>query len=106
MRPDVLPPFCPLPNVLCGIVWRWAGARLCGWNEADVLAPRRFRRALVRRALADTPVVVSNAVGCMTAGLAVAGTDLPDMREAAILRLAANRGTDMPSRSRRPSAAG
>jgi glycosyltransferase involved in cell wall biosynthesis len=34
-RPDVLLPYTWMPNVVCGLVWRWTGARLCVWNQRD-----------------------------------------------------------------------
>ena len=34
-KPDVLLPYTWLPNVVCGFVWKWAGARLCVWNQRD-----------------------------------------------------------------------
>ncbi|HEU5131315.1 MAG TPA: hypothetical protein VFT26_04395, partial [Pyrinomonadaceae bacterium] len=30
-QPDVLMPYTWLPNIVCGFVWKWAGARLCVW---------------------------------------------------------------------------
>ncbi|MBM2821994.1 MAG: glycosyltransferase, partial [Thermoleophilia bacterium] len=35
-RPDLVMPFCALPNVLSGIGWRMAGASTCVWYQADV----------------------------------------------------------------------
>ena len=58
-RPDVVLPYLIMPNVACGLVWRWTGARVCIWNQRDGsferLAPRAEHRA-VRR----TPWFVSN----------------------------------------------
>ena len=34
-RPDVLLPYTLLPNVLCGAVWKWVGARGCIWQQRD-----------------------------------------------------------------------
>src|SRR5579872_1770203 len=31
-RPDILLPYTMWPNVLCGLIWRWAGAKACVWN--------------------------------------------------------------------------
>ena len=56
---DVLLPYSRVPNRLCGLTWRWAGARLCVWNHRDggnMSAPTRADRWAMRR----TPVVVSN----------------------------------------------
>jgi glycosyltransferase involved in cell wall biosynthesis len=32
-RPDVLLPYIFLPSAVCGIVWRFTGARVCIWNQ-------------------------------------------------------------------------
>ena len=34
-QPDVLMPYTWLLNVVCGFVWKWAGAGLCVWNQRD-----------------------------------------------------------------------
>ena len=34
-RPDVLLPYTSMPNVVCGLVWKWTGAQLCIWNQRD-----------------------------------------------------------------------
>src|ERR1044072_1716026 len=57
--PDVLLPYTWLPNVVCGFVWKWVGARLCVWNQRDegLFLPRTtWGRWGVRRA----PPVFSN----------------------------------------------
>jgi glycosyltransferase involved in cell wall biosynthesis len=58
-RPDVLLPYCDVPNVVCGLVWRYAGARTCVWSQRDTL-PFTLDEAFVRRALRGSPVIVSN----------------------------------------------
>jgi len=58
-RPRVLLPYTLLPNVLCGLVWRWTGARLCVWNQRD-LGLGMTGSALERRALAGTPLFIAN----------------------------------------------
>lgn len=35
LRPDILLPYTFGPNVVCGLVWRWTGARACVWNQRD-----------------------------------------------------------------------
>jgi len=35
-RPTVLLPYCDLPNIYCGAIWRLTGARLCVWNQRGV----------------------------------------------------------------------
>jgi len=58
-HPHVLMPFTVLPNILCGLVWRWTGARLCVWNQRD--EGRGLTGTLLeRRALAGTPLFISN----------------------------------------------
>jgi glycosyltransferase involved in cell wall biosynthesis len=59
LRPDVLISTTNLPNVVCGLTWRAAGASLAVWNQEDALGTVRIRRALFRRALAATPLVVT-----------------------------------------------
>ena len=34
-RPDILLPYTFVPNVVCGLVWKWTGARACVWNQRD-----------------------------------------------------------------------
>lgn len=34
-RVDVLLPYCMIPNVLCGLMWRLSGVRVCVWNQRD-----------------------------------------------------------------------
>lgn len=58
-RPDVLLPYCEVPNVVCGLVWRFAGATTCVWSQRDVL-PFTLDEGLVRRAIRSTPILVSN----------------------------------------------
>jgi glycosyltransferase involved in cell wall biosynthesis len=58
-RPDVLLPYCDVPNVVCGLIWRHAGARTCVWSQRDTL-PFTLDEAFVRRALDGSPVIVSN----------------------------------------------
>lgn len=58
-RPDVLLPYTFVPNTVCGLVWKWTGARLCVWNQRDegiVPLNSGWERWAVRR----TPQFVSN----------------------------------------------
>ena len=59
-KPEVVMPFCSLPNVLCGLVWRWSGAATCLWHQADVSPFTRVRDSTKARAVRKTPVFVSN----------------------------------------------
>ena len=57
--PDVLLPYTWLPNVVCGFVWKWVGARLCVWNQRDeglFLPQTTWERWAVQR----TPRFISN----------------------------------------------
>ena len=58
-RPDVLLPYCDVPNAVCGLLWRHVGARTCVWNQRETL-PFTLEEVFVRRAIAATPVLVSN----------------------------------------------
>jgi glycosyltransferase involved in cell wall biosynthesis len=58
-RPDVLLPYTLVPNVVCGLLWKWTGARLCVWNQRDegiVPLTARWERWAVKR----TPRFISN----------------------------------------------
>jgi glycosyltransferase involved in cell wall biosynthesis len=58
-RPDILLPYTFVPNVICGLVWKWTGARACVWNQRDEgVTP--FVADWARRAARRTPVFVSN----------------------------------------------
>ncbi len=58
-RPDVLLPYCDVPNVVCGLLWRYVGAQTCVWSQRDLL-PFTLGEGFVRRAIRATPVLVSN----------------------------------------------
>lgn len=34
-RPDVLLPYTTVPNVACGLIWKFTGANACVWNQRD-----------------------------------------------------------------------
>src|SRR5690349_11105011 len=34
-KPEILLPYTLGPNILCGLIWRWTGARACVWNQRD-----------------------------------------------------------------------
>jgi glycosyltransferase involved in cell wall biosynthesis len=58
-RPDILLPYTFVPNVICGLVWKWTGARACVWNQRDEgVTP--FVGEWAHRAARRTPVFVSN----------------------------------------------
>ena len=58
-RPDVILPYTRQPNVACGLVWRWSGARVVAWNQRDAGMELTDGR-LERRAVDQTPLFLSN----------------------------------------------
>ena len=50
-RVDVLMPYLDPPNIACGVLWRFAGARLCIWNQRAVVSyhPARWLSRLAHR---------------------------------------------------------
>ncbi len=58
-RPDIILPYLIMPNVVCGLVWRMTGARVCVWNQRDGSFVRLEPRA-ERRAVRRTPWFISN----------------------------------------------
>lgn len=58
-KPDLILPYTFGPNVVCGLVWKWTGARSCVWNQRDEgLVP--WGSSSARRAAQATPRFVSN----------------------------------------------
>ena len=55
-KPDLVISYCSLPNVLCGLAWRPAGASTSVWQQQDVSPFRRARDSTRRRAAGRTPV--------------------------------------------------
>ena len=45
LRPDIILSYTMLPNVTCGLVWRWTGATACIWNQRAGNINRKERRA-------------------------------------------------------------
>jgi glycosyltransferase involved in cell wall biosynthesis len=67
-RPAVILPYTEVPNVACGVTWRMSGARLCIWNQRDLLTLGLLGPRTVQRAVKNTRSFVSNsthAVGFM-----------------------------------------
>jgi glycosyltransferase involved in cell wall biosynthesis len=58
-RPDILLPYTFVPNVICGLVWKWTGARACVWNQRDE-GVMRFVTEWARSAARRTPMFISN----------------------------------------------
>ena len=59
LRPDVLMPYCILPNTACGLAWGGAGARTCIWNQRDE-GIGRLAPELTKLAVWSTPRFISN----------------------------------------------
>ena len=59
VRPDILLPYTFVPNVLCGLIWKWTGARACVWNQRDE-GVMRFVSGWARSAARRTPAFISN----------------------------------------------
>jgi glycosyltransferase involved in cell wall biosynthesis len=58
-RPDVLLPYTLRPNVVCGALWKFSGARACIWQQRDMgfdRCPARLQRSAVRL----TPRFIAN----------------------------------------------
>lgn len=34
-KPDIVLPYIYLPNIVCGLTWKFSGAKLCVWNQRD-----------------------------------------------------------------------
>jgi glycosyltransferase involved in cell wall biosynthesis len=62
LSPEVVLPLTAVPNVLCSLTWRRAGAKACIWNQRDegVELPDGFWQ---REAIARASGFVSNSVG-------------------------------------------
>ena len=58
-KPDILLPYTLRPNVLCGLIWKNTGARLCVWNQRDEgLLP--LPNSEEHLAATQTPFFISN----------------------------------------------
>lgn len=57
-RPDILLPYTAFPNVICGLSWRFARARVCIWNQRD--AGLGLSSPTVPWAVRNTPLFLSN----------------------------------------------
>jgi len=60
-KTDILLPYTWLPNVVCGLVWKFTGAKLCIWNQRDegcYLNTGFWHKTAVRL----TPSFISNSV--------------------------------------------
>jgi len=57
-RPDILLPFTSFPNIVCGLAWRFTGARVCIWNQRD--AGLNLDSRALPWAVRNTPLFLSN----------------------------------------------
>jgi glycosyltransferase involved in cell wall biosynthesis len=61
-KPDLLLPYTFGPNIVCGLIWRWTGARACVWNQRDEgIVP--YASSVARWAAKRTPRFISNSLG-------------------------------------------
>jgi glycosyltransferase involved in cell wall biosynthesis len=60
-RPDIIYPYLIVPNIACGLVWRWTGARTCIWNQRDSGIGRLGDR-VEQRAIKRVPWFISNSI--------------------------------------------
>ena len=58
-RPDILLPYTFVPNVICGLLWKWTGAQACVWNQRDE-GVTRFVAEWAHAAAHRTPMFISN----------------------------------------------
>jgi glycosyltransferase involved in cell wall biosynthesis len=61
-RPSIVLPYTMQPNVVCGLIWRWSGARLCVWNQRDE-GVQRLGHASEVRAARQVSTFVANSHG-------------------------------------------
>lgn len=58
-RPDILLPYTFVPNVVCGLIWKWTGAGACVWNQRDE-GRMPFVAEWAQQAVERTSVFISN----------------------------------------------
>jgi glycosyltransferase involved in cell wall biosynthesis len=59
LKPDVIISYTDGPNTLCGLIWKWTGARLFIWSQRHSHTFPRFP-FIMQKALYNTRVVISN----------------------------------------------
>jgi len=79
-RPDVVLAFTGWANVACGLSSRFAGARLCVWNQRDVDPDTLVGRHIVPRAVRRTDAFVANSQAAATFLADRAGIDINRIR--------------------------
>ncbi|HJT65238.1 MAG TPA: glycosyltransferase [Pyrinomonadaceae bacterium] len=61
-KPDILLPYTLGPNIVCGLIWRWTGARASVWNQRDEgIVP--YGSPIARWAAKRTPRFIANSAG-------------------------------------------
>ena len=60
-RPDVILSYLILPNVVCGLIWRWTGARACIWNQR-CSGTGRLGRAIEKMATSRVSGFAANSI--------------------------------------------
>jgi len=93
LAPDVLLPYTDLPNILCGLAWRWSGAKTCIWGQRDggIGGASKWRTLAIER----TPAFASNSqigAGFLTESLGV--------ETSRVVRIANGTALDPPKTSR------
>jgi glycosyltransferase involved in cell wall biosynthesis len=58
-KPDLILPYTMAPNVICGLIWRHTGAKLCVWNQRDE-GRGRFGRKYEQQAVRNISCFISN----------------------------------------------
>ena len=61
-KPDLLLPYTLGPNAVCGLIWKWTGARACVWNQRDE-GIVQYGSLPVRWAARRTPQFIANSEG-------------------------------------------
>lgn len=61
LHPHAIMPFTITPNVDCGYVWKWTGAKVCIWNQRDEWL-NFLDKDIEKKAFERTPVFVANSV--------------------------------------------
>ena len=62
VRPDAILSYLIVPNVACGLIWRWSGAQLCVWNQRCAGTDRLGQR-IEQLAIRRVPWFATNSTG-------------------------------------------
>ncbi len=61
IAPTILMPYCDLPNLYCGRIWKWTGAKKLVWNQRGV-DTHCLRSRLTQRSLKNASAIISNSL--------------------------------------------